>query len=107
MEEGAPGKKPSNNAGSPPLVARVASFRRKPNGAVKVAIDVLGPDKNGPKALVAVTPGAGGAEKRQGGEREQVDESVLGGRVMLLTHSEAEAMQLYAPKDSGMFYLDD
>lgn len=83
--------------GSIPPVARVVSFRREVDGTVKATVEVMDRGED-PKILVA---GGGGDEQRE------VGESMLGGRVLVLTRAEAEAAELYSSKDSGIFCLGD
>lgn len=95
-----------SGAGALPLVARIASFRGAASGTVRVAVDVLDRGDDGSRVLVSA---GGPLAGRRGLGRQEVDESTLGGRVLVLsgTEAEAEAARLYSSKDSGIFCLGD
>eukprot|EP00903_Cladosiphon_okamuranus_P007681 g7445.t1 len=76
-------------------VVRIISFRREADGKVKVAII---PMKRGDGEKVL--------ENDEGKEAE-VEDKVLGARVLGMTKHEMEKTQLYSLRDSGIFRLND
>lgn len=85
-----------------PRVARIVSFRREAGGKVRVVVTAIRRG-DGDKVLIA----AGGKEGEDEGQEEEVDEEMLGARVLALTKREMEATQLYSLNDGGIFCLAD
>ncbi|CAN0177043.1 unnamed protein product [Ectocarpus sp. 12 AP-2014] len=81
----------------PPAVARVVSFRREAGGKVKVTVTPM-KRGDGPKILVA--PGG-----ENGEEEEELDDDVLGGRVLLLPKEHMTKANHYAFNDSTIYFL--
>ncbi|CAM9398603.1 unnamed protein product [Ectocarpus sp. 4 AP-2014] len=81
----------------PPAVARVVSFRREARGKVKVTVTPM-KRGDGPKILVA----HGG---ENGEEEEELDDDVLGGRVLLLPKEHMTKANHYAFNDSTIYFL--